>query len=362
MGDQSYQGFLSVVETTINRREFLKLSGLGVGSLVTEPLHPMLPPEDQVEPLGIGRVTISSIGVYKEPALDSERLGNRSRDELVTLVDELISPHGPKHNPHWYRVVGGYSHKAYLQRVENASLNTPLDKIRKDGQLGEITVPFTQSFWLYRSMTDWEQLYRLYFQSVHWITGVEEGPDGEAWYRLHDELLKIDYHVPAAHVRLIQDEELTPISPDVSPGQKFIEVNLIEQTLTAFEEGSIVLRTPVSTGLPNLGPVIGIPTDTPKGDFNIDPKVPAKHMGDGRITSEIGAYELPGVPWTMFFEHMTGIAFHGTYWHDNFGSRMSHGCVNMRVEDAKWLYRWSTPVAEPGDWTRKGHGTRVVVF
>jgi lipoprotein-anchoring transpeptidase ErfK/SrfK len=85
-------------------------------------------------------------------------------------------------------------------------------------------------------------------------------------------------------------------------------------------------------------------------------------MGDGRMTSEIDAYELPGVPWVSFFEHMTGVAFHGTYWHDNFGSRMSHGCVNMRVEDAKWLYRWSTPIAEPGDWIRKGYGTRVEVI
>jgi lipoprotein-anchoring transpeptidase ErfK/SrfK len=179
---------------------------------------------------------------------------------------------------------------------------------------------------------------------------------------LSDELLRIDYHVPAPHVRLIDDEELAPISEDVPAGQKFIQVRLSEQTLTAFEGQEIVLHTQVSTGLPNLGPVIGIPTDTPRGLFNIDPKVPAKHMGNGQLTSEIGAYELPGVPWTCFFEHMTGIAFHGTYWHDNFGARMSHGCVNMRVEDAKWLYRWSTPVAEPGDWTRKGYGTRVEVI
>jgi lipoprotein-anchoring transpeptidase ErfK/SrfK len=105
-----------------------------------------------------------------------------------------------------------------------------------------------------------------------------------------------------------------------------------------------------------------LPTETPRGIFNIDPKVPAKHMGNGQLTAEIGAYELPGVPWTCFFEHMTGIAFHGTYWHDNFGGRMSHGCVNMRIEDAKWLYRWSTPVAKPSDWTRKGYGTRVEVI
>lgn len=347
---------------SVDRREFIKLSGLSFGSLAIEPLRRMLPPEDQVAPLGIGRVTVSSIGVYKEPDLKSDKVNQRYRDELVTLVEDLISPYGPEINPRWYRVVGGYSHSAYIQRVEHASLSMPTKRIRKNGHLGEISVPFTQSLLRSGSKEDWEPLYRLYYQSVHWVTGIDEGPDGDPWYRLNDELLRIDYHVPSSHVRLIDDEELTPISEDVPEGQKFIQVRLSEQTLTAFEVEKIVLHTHVSTGLPNLGKIIGIPTDTPRGLFNIDPKVPSKHMGDGQLTSEIDAYELPGVPWTCFFEHMTGIAFHGTYWHDNFGARMSHGCVNMRVEDAKWLYRWSTPVAVPGDRTRKGHGTRVEVI
>jgi hypothetical protein len=346
----------------LNRREFLKLSSLGISAMGIEPIHRMLPPEKKVGPVGVGRVTVSSIGVFEEPNLKSERLKIRTRDELITLKEDLISPYGPQHNRHWYRVGGGYSHSAYLQRVENSSINTPVKRIRKDGQLGEITVPFTQSFRRQGLTTDWERLYRLYFQSVHWVTGIDEGIDGEPWYQLSDELLKIDYHVPASHVRLIDDDELTPISAGVPPGEKTIKVNLSKQSLTAYEGEKVVQHVRVSTGLPNLGPVTGIPTDTPRGQFNIDPKVPAKHMGNGRLTAEIDAYELPGVPWTCFFEHMTGIAFHGTYWHDNFGAKMSHGCVNMRVEDAKWLYRWSTPVAEPKDWTRKGHGTRVEVI
>ena len=106
----------------INRREFLKLSSMGFGSLAINPLRRMLPPEDQIPPLGIGRVTVSSIGVYKEPNLKSDKVTFRTRDELVTLAQDLISPYGPDINPHWYKVVGGYSHSAYLQRVEDASL------------------------------------------------------------------------------------------------------------------------------------------------------------------------------------------------------------------------------------------------
>jgi len=62
----------------INRREFLKLSSMSFGSLAINPLRHLLPPEDRVQPLGIGRVTISSIGVYKEPNLKSDKLETRS--------------------------------------------------------------------------------------------------------------------------------------------------------------------------------------------------------------------------------------------------------------------------------------------
>jgi len=186
----------------INRREFLKLSSMSFGSLAINPLRHLLPPEDRVQPLGIGRVTISSIGVYKEPNLKSDKLETRSRDQLMTLAEELTSPYGPEINPHWYKVVGGYSHSAYLQRVENAGLTIPSKRIRKAGQLGEISVPFANSLRANKSMDEWEALYRLYYQSVHWVTGIDEGPDGEPWYRLSDELLHLDYHVPATHVRM----------------------------------------------------------------------------------------------------------------------------------------------------------------
>ena len=344
----------------LSRREMLKLSSLSFGALAFQPLSALLPPEDHSEPIGVGRVTISKIGVYKEPSLDSEKREQRFRDDIIRLYEEIISPHGPPLNPKWYRVVGGYVHSAYIQRVEKAALNEPLLYVTRAGRLGEVTVPYTQS--LIKQNSEWAPFYRLYFQSVHWITGVSIGSDGESWYQLTDELLRINYNIPAKHVRPITQEELSPISPDVPPEKKLVEVSLIDQTMTAYENGEVVLHRKVSTGLPEYGETSGLSTITPRGDYNIDPKVPSKHMGDGRMTSEIDAYELPGVPWVSFFVHNIGVAFHGTYWHDNFGARMSHGCVNMRCEDAKWLYRWSTPQASSKEWTIKGMGTRVKVY
>ncbi len=83
-------------------------------------------------------------------------------------------------------------------------------------------------------------------------------------------------------------------------------------------------------------------------------------MGDGNLTDDIRAYELPGVPWVSFFTQ-TGVALHGTYWHHNYGRRMSHGCVNMVTAEAKWIYRWTIPQADVYEWEKKGYGTQVTV-
>ena len=92
--------------------------------------------------------------------------------------------------------------------------------------------------------------------------------------------------------------------------------------------------------------------------YRILVKRPSRHMGDGRLTTDLAAYELPGVPWVSYFTG-NGIAFHGAYWHDNFGSPTSHGCLNMRNADARWIYRWSTPPSTATDWQIDGYGTRL---
>jgi len=74
-------------------------------------------------------------------------------------------------------------------------------------------------------------------------------------------------------------------------------------------------------------------------------------------------YRLPNVPHVMFF--YKAYALHGTYWHNNFGQPMSHGCVNLRTEDARWLYEWSGPAVPPSkNYVRasdENPGTLVVV-
>ena len=117
-------------------------------------------------------------------------------------------------------------------------------------------------------------------------------------------------------------------TPTMSKGKQIIIV-LSQQRVYAFEDGILIRQFLVSTGLPA--------TPTVQGSFKIHRKVETRHMrGPG--------YDLPNVPWVMYF--YAGYALHGTYWHNNFGSPMSHGCVNMRTPEAEWLYRWA-PVGTP---------------
>ncbi len=316
-----------------SRRDFLKLGGLSMAGLAFSPW--LSNPLNAFDDSQVVRVATASVSVYSQPSDKSNIVTTWYRDDLIHVYDE-VKAEEPKLNPIWYRVWGGYVWRGRLQPVKNI-LNIPPDSIA-DGKrlLAEVTVPFTQP-WRYTKAYGWQMLsFRLYYESVHWILAIDPGPDGQPWYRIFDDLIGYPYHVSAEHLRLIPPEELTTISPDVPWEQKHIEVNLTTQMLTAYESGKIVFQTNVSSGIP-YGQ-----TNTPVGKHNIDPKTPSKHMGDGNLFADADDYELPGVPWTSFFTD-AGHAFHGTYWHQNFGTPMSHGCVNMRTAEAKWLFRWARP-------------------
>lgn len=123
---------------------------------------------------------------------------------------------------------------------------------------------------------------------------------------------------------------------------KVIEVDLTNQRLYAKQGGRRVYEFPVSTGLWGR---------TPTGTFNIWTKLRYTRMKGGSQALRT-YYNLPNVPYTMFFYNtnipkMQGYGIHGAYWHNNFGHPMSHGCVNMKPAEAGLLYNWadiSTPI------------------
>ena len=106
---------------------------------------------------------------------------------------------------------------------------------------------------------------------------------------------------------------------------RWIDVNLSQQQVYAYEGDTLVNTFIVSTGLPD--------TPTVTGEYRIYTKVPLQDMSGP-------SYYLRDVPWVMFFYEDYG--FHGTYWHNNFGTPMSRGCVNLSMDDAAWLYDWAS--------------------
>lgn len=350
-----------------SRRDFLKLSGLALGTLGALGFSKPFPRDDEHDLGLIGRVTVDQIEVRAAPNDQSAIVGNRFRDQILNIYAEVISSDGPQYyNPLWYRVWGGYIHSAFIQIVK-VNRNQPASQIPESGQLIELTVPYSSAY-QYNSWDGWFPWRGslLYYSTTHWATGVDEGPDGKAWYQITSELSKTEvYYAPADHFRLISMEEIAPISPEVEPHEKRIEVSLPDQTLRAFEYNEEIFSTKISSGIPGRNLPGQLPTATPVGRFNIYSKLPNKHMGSitGNPDSSVG-FSLPGVPWTSFFASPGGYAFHGTYWHNNFGIQMSHGCINMRNEDAKWLFRWTTPnfseeIESESDWEVTGLGTRV---
>lgn len=147
-----------------------------------------------------------------------------------------------------------------------------------------------------------------------------------------------------------------------SPTDKRIEIDLAKQKVYAFEGNNKIFDFTVSTGKWGR---------TPTGTFRIWAKVRSQLMSGGNPADNT-YYYLPNVPFVEFFYNnqapkSMGYSLHGTYWHNNFGHTMSHGCINMRTEDAAKLYDWTTPVVtNPKAWSTLASatnpGTEVVIY
>jgi lipoprotein-anchoring transpeptidase ErfK/SrfK len=140
--------------------------------------------------------------------------------------------------------------------------------------------------------------------------------------------------------------------PDPRPDEKWISVDLTEQVLVAWQGRRIVRISPCSTGIKD---------NTPTGSFRVQWKRRIQTM------NARGGHEIvEDVQWVMYYYKRRGIAIHAAYWHDRFGERYSHGCVNLPEQDARWLYDWSDPPSDPEDAETfpvpQDAGTRVIVF
>jgi len=157
---------------------------------------------------------------------------------------------------------------------------------------------------------------------------------------------------------------MTPPLPKVlgdSTSSKKIYVDLTNQRLYAYEGDNLIYNFLVSTGKWGR---------TPTGTFSIWGKFRFIKMSGGSKALHT-YYYLPNVPFTMFFSNdkvaaSRGFSIHGTYWHDNFGQPMSHGCINMRTSEAALIYNWSDPQLpenqKSGKSSKENPGTQVIIY
>jgi len=183
---------------------------------------------------------------------------------------------------------------------------------------------------------------------------------GETLSEPPEEHYAVFHGIPVYPPQLARLQQTSRILGVTSPTDKRIEVDLARQKVYAYEGNNKIFDFTVSTG--KWGP-------TPTGTFHIWAKVKSQLMTGGEGADY---YYLPNIPWVEFFYNddvakSRGFSFHGTYWHHNFGHPMSHGCVNMRTEDAAQLYAWTTPVVtNAAAWsttaTADNPGTEVVIY
>jgi hypothetical protein len=315
----------------IHRRDFLKFFSMGIASLIFKPVLELIPDN----PGHLGRVTVPKLEIFESPTFHSNLIATAYRDDILIINSITINDKQPEANNIWYQISdSGFAQSANLQPVSN-HLNPVILDIPATGALAEITVPFTDS---YRGAGQhFAKAFRLYYETTHWVTNAIRDDLGKIWYRMVDDRWLYSYYAPAECMKFFKSGELSPISPRTPPEAKRIEVRLDEQLLIAYEWDMPVFMALVSTGHKLMN---GHPT-TPLGNHMIYYKRPNRHMLSG--TPDDYDFDLPGVPWVSYFTRF-GIAIHGTYWHNNFGQPISHGCVNLPPKAAMWIYRWSHPV------------------
>lgn len=349
----------------LDRRDFLKVAGLGLGALAFNPANHLFGLDEFPQAERLGRVFDDQTVVKLKPDIDSADVAVLPQDTVVPWLQEVVGKRPLWNHQRFVETPDGYIYAANLQPVHNQP-NKPLSSLPSAGGFwAEVTVPYVdlvlanppaRSPWLKHTAFP-----RLYYSQVMWVYEIRVDDKKQAWYRVKEKYGTFGdiFWAAAEAFRPITAEEITPIHPQAE--EKYVEVDLNKQTMSCFEGISEVYFCTVSTG--GKYDAQGKPSDkwaTPVGRHTIWRKLVSVHMTGGTTG---GGYDLPGIGWTTLFSG-DGVAVHATFWHNSYGIPRSHGCVNARPEDARWVFRWTMPEVpyEAGDVTVSGTGsTKVLV-
>ena len=343
-------------EHHFTRGDFLNLSGLGIGAWTFFPRLKHLG-DDFPDSERLGRICTEirrgRVNLRKRPDYNSASAGILYEDDVVVWLREVIGSRNSRpyrNNQRWVETPEGYIWSANVQPVSDER-NEPVEKFlvrgENPGMWVEVTVPYVEAilanpparhFWVQYRIQNQIPI-RFYYKQILWVDEIKEDDDGIVWYRINERFGSEGdlFWSPAEAFRPIQEEEVSPIHPDVEDKQIVVNIHEKKQYLSCFEGGTEVYFCRISSGRGK--------NSTPATQYGHPfwRKAISYHMG-GSTDDGIG-WDTPGIGWTALF-HGEGAAIHSTFWHNNFGERMSHGCVNVRPEDAKWIFRWSNPPVE----------------
>lgn len=349
----------------ISRRKLLKLSG---GILAAAPFV-RLPQLAYAESLvaaapvvtefdyPLGRAIYGTV-IRATPSLKGKVVKKVKQNEVIDLLGQTAID-GGGYNPVWYKTEDGYVHSAFILPSLD-EVNEPVDTVDEKGFWAELTVPMSAV----RSAPNAKagKRYNAYTGMTFKVIAVEKDGAGKSWYRLEEDnwsYTKAATYLDATHLRPLTQDDFAPLSTDVPAEEKHIEISLKKQTAIAFEGDKQVRSMRIASGMAGH--------DTPIGQHYIYVKTPGQRMFGG-AAADTGNYDLPAIPWVSYFTSY-GVSFHGTYWHNDYGRPRSHGCANVAIADAHWIFRWANPVPVFEErWTRvtskkkmKEEGTLVIV-
>ena len=193
-----------------------------------------------------GRVLDAYVALNEQPSFDATRVKFLWKDAVIPISAAVYREDTDSHNRVWYKVgEEGYIHSGSVQPV-HTQLNEVITGLPESGALAEVTVPFSDAHW--NPGLDDYVAYRFYYATTHWVSHVKYDNQGLAWYAVLDDKWEYIYYVQASHMRILPQEELTPLSPDVPAGFKRLEVHIPEQVVVAYEMDKPVFMARVASG------------------------------------------------------------------------------------------------------------------
>ncbi len=352
-----------------SRRKFLNTAALVAGSAVFKPDFLEQQALNFPDKERLGRIAVGMVDIKLRPDYESPNVGSYYEDSVIPWNREVIGVWPFRNNQRWVETDEGYIWGPNVQPVKNIE-NSAIEGIPEgmEGIWVEVTVPWIDAvfdnpparstWWSWQASKNLPP--RFYYSQILWVDMIDVDSEGQVWYRVNErygnpgDLL----WAPAVAFRPLSDGELAPISPEVENKQIVVDVTDSRQTLACYEDGKEVYFCRISSGK--------VPFQTPLTGYgspgsHIWRKLHSLQMSGG--TNQAG-WEIPGIGWVSLFMG-DGIAIHSTFWHNNFGEPSSHGCINAAPQDAKWIFRWATPVTpyQTGDITVSGPiGTPVKVI